>query len=140
MWLNQSFQRRPRHHRSHLGQEYVPLCALLLACKVQRRKAQLTFHRRTSESIAPVCHLRTIDQSFLKANRVHCRLIVQPRFLVGSLLSARVAKPSGGHLLTVPATTRALAVRTVRNSHRTARGGTAPSQIGIFGTARNRRR
>src|SRR5262249_43109730 len=73
MWLNQSFQRRPRHHRRHLGQEYVPLRALLLACKVQRRKAQLTVHRRTSESIAPVCHLRTIDQSFPRSKNKFAR-------------------------------------------------------------------
>src|SRR5262249_16060801 len=39
-------------HLRHLGQEYVPLRARLLACKVQRRKAQRTIHRRTSESIA----------------------------------------------------------------------------------------
>src|SRR5215468_8813175 len=44
MRLDQCFQLRPRHHRRHLGQKHVALRALLLPCKVQRRKAQLRIH------------------------------------------------------------------------------------------------
>src|SRR3954464_3582092 len=42
--LDERFQTRPRHDRRHLGQKNVALGALLLARKVQRRKAQLRIH------------------------------------------------------------------------------------------------
>src|SRR3954468_23840097 len=42
--LDERCQRRPRHDRRHLGQKNVALGALLLARKVQRRKAQLRIH------------------------------------------------------------------------------------------------
>src|SRR5262249_789756 len=66
MRLDQCFQLRPRHHRRHLGQKHVALRALLLPCKVQRRKAQLRIHPVPSESRAQCAMLHAVVQKFLK--------------------------------------------------------------------------
>src|SRR5262249_33441795 len=67
MRLDQCFQLRPRHHRRHLGQKHVALRALLLPCKVQRRKAQLRIHPVPSESRAQCAMLHAVVQGFLKS-------------------------------------------------------------------------
>ena len=64
MRLDHGLERRPRHHRRHLGQEHLTLRALLLRRKVQRRKAQLVHGVHPRESMAPMCHVRGVDQRF----------------------------------------------------------------------------
>jgi hypothetical protein len=41
LWLDQNFERDPRHHGCHLSQKHISLRALLLGRIIERRETQL---------------------------------------------------------------------------------------------------